>query len=337
MIPKEHPPALAGPQEVVIHLPFPLSRDEFRGALFALAALLTIVLAIVSLGINLPGALLLQSLRIHLIAGGLILLVLMVFSGARWRAGLFALVLVIAGTHAARLVLEYQQRRMEPVGQPVAELSVISFNVLSGNRRATEVLDFLIGSDADVVVVMETPGIEAHLARLREAFPYSIGCTQTQTCDISVHSRVPIEGGEIRTMHPFHFERLAIAPITIGGQKLTLVGVHLSKPYFDGASIAELFAVGRALSRIDGPVVLAGDFNSAVWSGPVVRLARDQALAPGPSYPATWPVRAGPLGVPIDNILTRGNARIIELSASADSFGSNHRPLQARIELYEAP
>jgi endonuclease/exonuclease/phosphatase (EEP) superfamily protein YafD len=314
-----------------------LSRDEFRGALFALAALLTAVLAIVSLGINLPGALLLQSLRLHLIAGGLVLLVLMVIAGARWRAGLFAIVLVIAGVHAGRFILEYQDRRAAPLGPAVAELSLISFNVLTGNRRAEEAVEFLIGSDADVAVVMETPGIEAHLDRLREAFPYFIGCAQTQTCDISIHSRLPIEAGEIRTMRPFRFERLAIAPITIAGQKVTIVGIHLSKPYFDGASGAELYAVTRALHQIEGPVVLAGDFNAAVWSGPVVRVAREHELAPGPTYPATWPVRAGPLGVPIDNILTRGNARIMALSAGDDSFGSNHRALLARIELYEAP
>jgi endonuclease/exonuclease/phosphatase (EEP) superfamily protein YafD len=314
-----------------------LSRDEFRGALLALAALLTIVLAIVSLGINLPGALLLQSLRLHLIAGGIGLLALLVISGARWRAGLFAAVLVVAGVHAGQFILEYQERRSAPLGPAVAELSVISFNVLTGNRRAAEAVEFLAGSDADVVVVMETPGIAGYLDRMRDAFPYSIGCENPQTCDISIHSRLPIEAGEIRTMRPFHFERLAIAPVVIAGNKVTIVGVHLSKPYFDGASGAELFAVSRTLSQIEGPVVLAGDFNAAVWSGPMVRLGRDQQLAPGPFYPATWPVRAGPVGVPIDNILTRGTARIMALSAGSDSFGSNHRPLLARIELYEAP
>jgi endonuclease/exonuclease/phosphatase (EEP) superfamily protein YafD len=285
----------------------------------------------------LPGALLLQSLRFHLIAAGLCLLVLMVIAGARWRAGLFALVLIAASAHAGRFVLEYQDRRSEQLGPPVAEISFISFNVLTGNRRSVEAADFLAASGADIAVVMETPGIFNQLDRLRETFPYSIGCTRPQTCDISIHSRLPIEGGEIRTMQPFHFERLAIAPVTIGGQKVTIVGVHLSKPYFDEASWLELLTIERVLSRIEGPVLLAGDFNSALWSGPVARLARAQDLAPAPFYPATWPVRAGPLGVPIDNILTRGNARIMALSAGSDSFGSNHRPLSARVELYAAP
>lgn len=325
------------PQEVPIQFPSLLSRAEFRGALLALGAVLALVLVITSLAPGLPGELLLQSLRFHLIAAGLVLLVLMVVAGARWRAALFALVLLLATAHGGKMVLDYQARRDVPLGPQTGELSLISFNVLTGNRRADELVEFLANSNADVAVVMETPGIEHLLPRLAEAFPYSIGCERPQSCDISIHSRLPIEGGEIRTMPPFRFERLAIAPLTINGQALTVVGIHLSKPYFDGASWTELRALNRVLDALDGPIVLAGDFNSAPWSWPVAAIARAQNLAPGPSYPATWPVRLGPLGVPIDNILTRGNARILDLAAGGDSFGSNHRPLLARIGLYDAP
>ena len=47
-------------------------------------------------------------------------------------------------------------------------------------------------------------------------------------------------------------------------------------------------------------------------------------------------MRAGPLGVPIDNMFTRGNARILDLAAGEDSFGSNHRYLRATVGLYPA-
>lgn len=314
-----------------------ISWAEFRGVLLALGGVLTFVLAVTALTPSLPGVLLLQSLRFHLIAAGVALAVLMVISGARWRAALFALVLGVASLQGGKMVLDYQVRREAPLGPQIGGLSLISFNVLTGNRRAEELVEYLVHSTADVVVVTETPGIESLLPRMQAAFPYRIGCERPRTCDISIHSRLPIEGGEILTMPPFHFERVAIAPLSINGEKLTIVGTHLSKPYFDEASWVELRTLETILGTIDGPVVLAGDFNSAPWSWPVAAIARAQALAPGPSYPATWPVRLGPLGVPIDNILTRGHARILELAAGADSFGSNHRPLIARIGLYEAP
>jgi endonuclease/exonuclease/phosphatase (EEP) superfamily protein YafD len=125
--------------------------------------------------------------------------------------------------------------------------------------------------------------------------------------------------------------------MTVEGAGVTVVGIHLSKPYFDEASVQELGYLRYVLSQVPGPVVLAGDFNSALWTAPVARLGRAQNLIPAPSYPATWPVELGPLGVPIDNIFTRGDARILEISAGADSFGSNHRYLLARIGLYAPP
>src|SRR5690606_30148579 len=118
------------------------------------------------------------------------------------------------------------------------------------------------------------------------------------------------------------------------GQPVTVVGIHLSKPYFDNASLIEIQQLRRALAEIEGPVILAGDFNAAPWSEPLDFLARDQGLAPPPSHPATWPVRAGMFGVPIDNMFTRGSAQIMEIEAGADSFGSNHRYLLARVGLY---
>jgi len=79
--------------------------------------------------------------------------------------------------------------------------------------------------------------------------------------------------------------------------------------------------------------VLAGDFNSAAWSHNIDRLARAQKLIAPPAYPATWPVRLGPLGVPIDNMWTRGPLYISSIEALEDPMGSNHRGLMAELSL----
>src|SRR5690606_5635313 len=97
----------------------------------------------------------------------------------------------------------------------------------------------------------------------------------------------------------------------------------------------EVAAISRVLNAIEGPVVLAGDFNAAPWTAPLRQLGQQQQLASGPWPPATWPVRLGPLGVPIDNMFTRGGAQLLSLRAG-DNIGSNHRPLWAEIGLYAA-
>ena len=56
-------------------------------------------------------------------------------------------------------------------------------------------------------------------------------------------------------------------------------------------------------------------------------------LVPPPVYPATWPVEAGALGVPIDNLLTRSGAVIESIATLPDTFGSNHRGLRAQVAI----
>ena len=78
---------------------------------------------------------------------------------------------------------------------------------------------------------------------------------------------------------------------------------------------------------------MAGDFNAAGWSDSIDRLAREERLIPGPYYPATWPVRAGMFGVPIDNIWTRAPLLIEQIAALPDAMGSNHRGLTANLSV----
>lgn len=310
------------------------SKAEFRGAVLALSGVLAVILVITSVTPGFPGELLLQTLRFHLVGLGLVLAFFMVLLGARWRALLFLGVLAIAFAHGAYYVWEFQARREEPVGALQAEMSFLNYNVLSGNRTPTEAVDLIVSTAPDVALIMETPGVVEYIPQIEAVLPYRLGCERVATCDISLFSRYPIENGRVLEVPPFRRSRLVVAPMTIGGVALTVVGIHLSKPYFDEASVQELQNLRYELSQITGPVVVAGDFNSALWAAPVAWLGRAQNLAPGPSYPATWPVELGPLGVPIDNIFTRGDARILEVSAGADSHGSNHRYLLARIGLY---
>lgn len=312
-------------------------RAEFRGAVLALGGVLAVILIVTSISPGLPGELLLQTLRFHLVGLGLVLAFFMVLFGARWRAALFLVFLGVAFAHGAYLVWEFGARREAPVGVLQAEMTLLNYNVLSGNKTPGAAVDFIVDTAPDVALIMETPGVVEYIPQIEAVLPYRLGCDQPATCDISIFSRHPIEDGRVLEIPPFRRARLAVAPMTIDGVKLTVVGIHLSKPYFDEASLQELGYLRYVLSQVSGPVVLAGDFNSAIWASPIARLGRAQALIPGPSYPATWPVEFGPLGVPIDNIFTRGDARILEISAGADSYGSNHRYLLARIGFYAPP
>jgi endonuclease/exonuclease/phosphatase (EEP) superfamily protein YafD len=311
-----------------------LSKAEFRGATLAVAGMLVVVYLLVSFSPGLPGELLLQTLRFHLVAAGIGIGVLAMLLGARIRGALFLAIVLASAVHGALVVRELYERRTEVAGDPVARFSFLSFNVLADNPQAERLVDTVLADPPDVMLVMETPGVEEYRDRIRTALPYSLGCDNSPTCDISLYSRFPLEWGEVQKLPPFGKERLVVARVNVDGQDVTIAGLHLSKPYFDHASLEELWFTLLAIRKIEGPMVIAGDFNAAPWSEPMALLTNRLSLVPGPWPAATWPVRLGALGVPIDNVFTRGGARVLSLEAG-DSLGSNHRPLLAEVALYD--
>ncbi|MET3924831.1 endonuclease/exonuclease/phosphatase family protein [Devosia sp. 2618] len=283
----------------------------------------------------LPGQDLLQSLR-FLIAAGLILLAIVMFIARAWMRGLAVLVIACLSIgYGAWIIYDQQQARNAKTGEAVATATVLSFNTLAYNSRGSDIVDYMIETAPDVAVIMESEAIHAQLDRLATFFPARAGCDATgQDCDLMMFSRTPLTDVQVIPLKPLNRLRLVTAKTEINGQSVTIVGVHLSKPYFDETAWVELFHIRDVLRQIEGPVILSGDFNAAAWSKTVSRFAKGASLIPPPFYPATWPVRFGALGVPIDNMFTRGDALIESISAMPDSLGSNHRGLLAKIGLY---
>ncbi len=148
-------------------------RAEFRGAVLALGGVLAVVLTVTSITPGLPGELLLQTLRFHLVALGLLLAVFMVLFGAKWRAGLFLAFLGVAFAHGAYLVWEFGARREAPVGALQAEMTLLNYNVLSGNKTPRAAVDFIVDFRHSICTAFFLPVIpgkpfRVHLRKLRE-------------------------------------------------------------------------------------------------------------------------------------------------------------------------
>ncbi|MBJ3783837.1 endonuclease/exonuclease/phosphatase family protein [Devosia sediminis] len=312
-----------------------LSWGEFRGGLLALAGLLLLVFAVIVVQPGLPGEQLLQTLRFHLVAAGFGLALLLALTGALWRSLVLGILVAAMAVHSATYVVEFQSRRLEQAASPAARFDFLSYNVLAFNSRAEEMVQSILSDPPDVALIMESRAIRPYLDQLAEVLPYRIGCDAAEACDISLHSRFPFESRGLEPLSSLWGDRYVAGGIVVDGQPVTVVGLHLTKPYYDDIAEFELDRASRWMGRIEGPLVVAGDFNAAPWSDAVAEFGRAQGLASGPTIPATWPVRLGPLGVPIDNMFTRGNALIMSLS-SGENHGSNHRPLRAEIGLYGA-
>lgn len=308
-------------------------RQRLIGAFGALG-LLCLLLAVVPAELSLtapPGTLarMLDNLAPQFLAAALGFALLVVLAGA-WRSGLVTVAVTIAA--AGFFTMQHLQRSLplEPGANPA--LKVLFFNALSENTaNAGRIADAIIAADPDVVAVAESAAIESVLPRLSEHFPYDL-CPAVR-CSETVLSKKPFEPVDQEATQLWRGDYHAISLPVADGRKLTLVALHKTKPWEGGRIYAENLDLQRRLNAISGPLVVMGDFNAAPWSQGSRRLI-DATGIRAPRVPvATWPVEAGKLGVPIDNVFVRGGARLVTLAPFGDDLGSNHRGLLADITI----
>jgi endonuclease/exonuclease/phosphatase (EEP) superfamily protein YafD len=312
-------------------------KREIRGALTALALVVTALLAVVAVQPGLPLEQLFDSLRFHVAAALLLLVIALSLFGGHLRAGIFGLVLAAAIGQGALIVIDQQQAREFARAGTTPLLKLVSYNTLQGNRpNGKRIADWLIASGADVIYLMEAGPVTDEMPRLRQTYPYTVGCEAGRECSTVMLSKTPLTETGIHSLSSVWPNRLIVAKTTIKGTAINLVQAHMVKPYFDDFAEGEAWVLANGINKLDGPVLLAGDFNAAAWSANIDNLRKAASLVPPPNYPATWPIRLGPLGVPIDNVFTRAPLVITQIEAMDDAMGSNHRGLVAEIGLAAA-
>lgn len=310
--------------------------SEIRGVLSGLALVALVLLVAISVDLGIPGQALVNSLRFHIGIPALLLALTMVLAGARLRGALMLVLVGLSLGQGASILIEQQARRDTlEASTPVASFRLLSFNVLGSNPTGGDAARYIIDSGADVVVVMEARGVAAQLPALDARYPYRIGCKAIADCDLAILSRWPFLSSKQEILVALSRQRLTQVSVMVAeNHPVTVVAAHLSKPYFDDTALYDIEQLLRALDKVEGPVVLAGDFNSAAWSTQISAFAIAANLIPPPHYPGTWPVELGPLGVPIDNMFSRGTALIRTIEPTPQAFGSNHLGLIATVELF---
>lgn len=248
------------------------------------------------------------------------------------RSRVFVILLVWAlllSAHAAYMHTEFVTEAFAAEGSKPFRL--LSFNVLMENSaNAESIADTILASNADAVYVMEAAALTDVLPRLQQTYPYRLGCGEgTQSCDILMLSKHPLENPGIGTLSYVSRDRFAMAVVDIDGIKLTLAAAHLAKPYFDQYHRNELNRIRSRLTSIKGPLILGGDFNSASIAPDMQEFLLTTDLKKAQWEPATWPIPAGHFGIAIDHIFARKPATLMKLERLADNLGSNHYGLVA--------
>lgn len=217
------------------------------------------------------------------------------------------------------------------------DLSLISFNVLGENPRGDEIADFLIEQMPDVALVLEAPALHNHLDQMWAAFPYNAGCGVGDRCDMAIFSQVPLSDVEILPFFGIP-GRLILATLEADARPVTLIAAHLTKPYYGDWHNLQLERLADALEGIEGPVVMAGDFNSQPFVRAFRRILLERSdLRLASMMQQTWPalsvLGSRYAGFAIDHVLVRGEVSPVSVELIEDPIGSNHRGFLSRFDL----
>lgn len=207
-------------------------------------------------------------------------------------------------------------------GQTPGAFAVYSKNLHVLNVDVDEIVQDIFEAEVDVVFLQEVSPRNVHiLAALAEVYPHQLYCPVENWLSVAIASRRPIEGEGHCGRHG-----LAIALIDVDGQSVWVASVHLLWPWPVQSGWQETEVIDT-LAALDGPVVMAGDFNAFPWNWRVRAVAG-----------AVDGVRAGPtqrtfrfqgLPLPIDHAFAPGGGTL----EVRPLFSADHHGIVARLHL----
>ena len=276
----------------------------------------------------------LTSVGFHLGLVSLATLPFLGFGGSRWRSLLAA---VLAVAHLAPVaLLAYGSKPPTTRGEEVRFALV---NVLSSNRDAIALADWISDEEPDVLGVLELQSFwQRQFAdeALADRYPYRHEAVRAGDAGVAIYSRYPILDATTVQVGRGGVP-LIRSVIDIGGcgvQVLILNGfAPISRATW--TSREELMARATEVREPDATTVVLAGLNATVHSSTYRQFLHDNDLLDsrrGVGRQPTWMPVFGPLGLDIDHVLVSDDLGVRSRRVGR-SIGSDHAPIVADLIL----
>jgi endonuclease/exonuclease/phosphatase (EEP) superfamily protein YafD len=234
----------------------------------------------------------------------------------------------VAASLVLLVVVSPQWMTNEPAPAPDAPvIRLYSANVYYLNDGVAAMRRSIETADPDIVILIELGrGPMEQLDTLLAGYPYRAGSMrmdETRGPSRSViASRWPLTQIENRPdgLHSV----TAVAQTPLG--EVHIIGVHLTRPWpfqYQWGQISQTMALGDIRRTLDGPVVIAGDFNSVSNARIGRQMKDDLGMAPATGFPGTWP---------IDQVWRSPDLTFVSRKVGQPN-GSDHRPVVTEFTL----
>lgn len=162
----------------------------------------------------------------------------------------------------------------------------------------------------------------AMLTALADILPHQVHCTEGRRGGTAIATSLPpVAGSEVC------LPGMSALQVTWNERQIWLVSVHLQWPWpYDQAD--DVPDLRRALEKMEGPVLMAGDFNMVRWGHSVTALAHSARAVPAGPSRGTFLGFAPVVYLPIDHAFAPNGGRIRLRGA----LGSDHLGFTAELE-----
>lgn len=204
-----------------------------------------------------------------------------IFAGTATRIPHRVVAIFALALSACAMTSNTRDYSREPLPSVVSEIRVLTFNIrlaagryewasdvyyLPAGKNIAGVIDAIRSAEADIVALQEVAGLgqaKELAAALNMNYAYEghlTGSSRPSWWGVAILSKFPIvkaKGTQISSGIG-NTKHIITATVNLAGKPCTFVSIHKDKDLYDGHSIRNVLA---AIADIQGPVVLAGDFN----------------------------------------------------------------------------
>ncbi len=252
----------------------------------------------------------------------------------RHRHVLASLALVAVNATPVCFLMFSGETQATPFASTPACLRILQANILTSNTNAPALLALVARENPDVVVLQE-PDVWwlRQLAPLTNSYPVFAALPRDDNFGAAIYCKTNALSADIFQLSDPEGAPSSLARIHVDGKTITVVGTHTLAPYngtmWRGRNSFSL-ELARTLRKVEGPLVVTGDFNNTPWSAHFRAFLKTSGLhdsAQGRGPQPTWPTATLPLiRIPLDHCFHSDGVRILAKRTGPD-IGSDHLPL----------
>ncbi len=214
---------------------------------------------------------------------------------------------------------------------PGQHLRILHSNVLTNNRRYSDVISLVKAEQPDIAVFVEvSTSWTRELAVLSEMFPYSFQQQESENFGSAIYSKLPLKNSSVQG---FSSQRKSLlADVKFQGKTISLILAHPTVPIKQQSFIdrnQQLAAIGEYAAQVKNPLIVVGDFNTTMWSPfykNMVKTAKLRNARSGFGILPTWPTFMPLVYIPIDHFLVSKEIGVLKIR-TGHNVGSDHLPL----------